>query len=94
MYLLEIDLIMKSKSKIKQLTIAESVTLDNSKDWEDWTDEKIFLFQINQKLMCLDFSRFHKAAEAILGRPVSHLEFATTNKQALLNEYYSKKENK
>ena len=71
-------------SEEKAIELAENVNYDN------WTSKEIFLFQISQEKLSMDFDIFHEATEKVLGRPVFTHEFANTEK--LLNEYLNKKE--
>ena len=57
---------------------------------EKQSDEAIFLFQMNQPTLCMDFERFHKATEKILDRPVWTHEFA--HPELLFREYIKKLE--
>jgi len=70
---------------IKQLTREQAIAFAKSGEWKDWTDEEVVKFQLYQKKLCLDFSRFHKAMEGVLGRPVFTHEFAEYDR--LVDEY-------
>ena len=61
---------------MEQLTEKQAITFAESKVWELWTNEEIVRFQLFQKRLCMDFSRFHEAIEAVLDRPVYTHEFA------------------
>jgi len=59
-----------------QFTVAEAVAFHDSGAWKEMTPEERFRFQLNQALLCMPFSEYHKAAEESLGRPVWTHEFA------------------
>ena len=61
---------------MEQLTKKQAIALAKSKVWENWTNEEIVRFQLFQEKLCMDFSRFHEAVEAVLDRPVYTHEFA------------------
>lgn len=61
---------------MKQLTKEQAIAIAEGGEWKDWTDEEIVRFQMYQDRLCVDFSRFHQAVEAVLGRPVFTHEFA------------------
>ena len=61
---------------MKQLTREQAIAFAKSEVWKDWTDDQIVRFQLYQQLLCMPFDRFHKAVEAVLGRPVWTHEFA------------------
>ena len=60
---------------MKQLTKEQAIKFAESGIWKDWTDEQIVRFQLFQRKLCMDFSRFHKAVEGVLNRPVYTHEF-------------------
>ena len=53
--------------------------------WESDDLKVLFLGQIQEKILLMDFSKFHKATEQALERPVWTHEFAEPEK--LLGEY-------
>ena len=55
---------------MKQLTEEQAIKFYKSKIWDEWDDEKIVRFQLFQKKLCVEFSRFHQALESVLKRPV------------------------
>lgn len=58
--------------------------------WWNSDDPKVlFLGQIQEDILLMDFSKFHKAAEQALGRPVWTHEFAEPKE--LLDEYYKER---
>jgi len=59
-----------------QLTEDQAVKLAESKIWESWTAEECAKFQIEQDLLCMDFSYFHKSIEEFLQREVFIHEFS------------------
>lgn len=58
------------------MTKEQAIELAKSGFWKNLTQTEIFLFQINEGRLCMPFSIFHKATEAILHRPVFTHEFA------------------
>ena len=58
----------------------------NSDIWKVWNHEQIVRFQLFQEKLCMDFSRFHEAMEAVLGRPIYTHEFGL-NYDGLVEEY-------
>ena len=70
---------------MQQLTQEQAIALAQSGEWKDWTDEEIVKFQLFQDRLCMDFSRFHRAVEAVLGRPVYTHEFAFRDR--IIDEY-------
>jgi len=56
--------------------------------WESNDPEVIFLGQIKEEVLLMEFDKFHKAAEEALGRPVYTHEFANT--EELLDEFFGK----
>ena len=74
---------------MKQLTKNQAIALYEGGEWKDWTDEEIVIVQLYQDKLCLPFSRFHKAIEHVLMRPVWTHEF--TNSAALRAEYEGKR---
>lgn len=71
---------------MKQLTKEEAITLFESGIWKEWTDIKLAWFQLNQNKVCVEWSRFAEAIEAVLGRSVYTHEFGL-NKQGLIDEF-------
>ena len=59
-----------------QLTKEQALEIAQSGIWKTWTDEEVVKFQLYQKRLCMDFSKFHEAIEKVLGRPVWTHEFA------------------
>ena len=76
---------------MKQLTEKQAIAFANSGVWKEWTDEQIVRFQLFQKKLCMDFSRFHQAIEAVLERPVYTHEFGL-NYDGIVKEYLGAKE--
>lgn len=75
---------MQQLSKDQALAIAESGV------WKNWNSEDVVRFQLFQKRLCMDFSRFHEAVNAVFGRPVFTHEFASSNIDNIINEYLDK----
>lgn len=74
---------------MKQLTENQAVNFAKSGIWKNWSDEEVVKFQLFQKRLCMDFSRFHKAIEMVLGRPVFTHEFIFS--ESLKKEYLGEK---
>jgi hypothetical protein len=71
---------------MEQLTKEQAIALYNSKEWENWDDEKIVRFQLFQARLAIPFGRFHEAIEKVLNRPVFTHEFGLNHK-GLIEEY-------
>jgi len=52
------------------MTKDEAVALAKTGWWKNRTPREIVSFQLFEKKLCMDFSAFHEALEAALGRPV------------------------
>lgn len=74
---------------MEQLTKEQAIALAETKWWENCTDEEIVRFQFFQDKLCMDFGEFHRAVEAVAGRPVWTHEFAF--KDRLIEELYGDK---
>jgi hypothetical protein len=61
---------------MKQLSETEAIDLYNNEEWNNWTNEEIALFQLNQQRLCVPFRKFHESVETLLDRPVWTHEFA------------------
>lgn len=72
-----------------QVAEEKAIELAEGVDYNNWTAEEIFLFQISQEKLSMDFEVFHKATEKVLDRPVFTHEFADTER--LFDEYIKKK---
>jgi len=70
---------------MQQLTKEQAIAVYESGAWEIWTDEEIVKFQLFQERLCMPFTRFHRAIEKVLGRPVWTHEFAFLD--SLIAEY-------
>lgn len=70
---------------MKQLTEKQAIALFDSKEWENWDDEKKVRFQLFQDRLCMPFPIFHKAMESVLDRLVWTHEFAF--RKQLTQEY-------
>ena len=75
--MMQIDDILTGKH---QLTKEEAIKFAETKWWEGLQSYPIALLQVNQDLMCMDFSAFHRAFEDALLRPVWTHEFADRNR--------------
>ena len=58
------------------MTREEALAKAATRWWESATDREIAEFQLAEPLLCLPFGEFHRAVEAVLGRPVWTHEFA------------------
>ena len=76
---------------MEQLTTEQAIEFAKSKVYKDWTNEQIVRFQLFQKKLCMDFSKFHGAIEKVLDRPVFTHEFGM-NYEGLVLEYLGEKE--
>ena len=74
---------------MKQLTKGQAIKIAESGEWKKWSDEDVVRFQLYQKFLCMDFSRFHEAMEKVLDRPMFTHEFAFYDK--LVSECEGKK---
>jgi len=72
-----------------QLTEGQAIAIAKSEIWKNWSNEDIVKFQLFQNRLCMDFSRFHEAVEAVLCRPVWTHEFGSMG--GLKEEYLGKK---
>lgn len=76
---------------MKQLTKKQAKMIYDSDIWKQWADEEVVKFQLFQKLLCMDFSRFHEAMERVLKRPIYTCEFGF-NVEGMKKEYLGEKE--
>lgn len=76
--------------EIRQLNREEALAFAESGEWKSWTPAQRGAFQLQQKLLCMDFSAFHEGLEALLNRPVWTHELI--NPQALIDEWKGIKE--
>jgi len=53
-----------------QLNKEQAIAYAESREWEKLDDRTLALFQLDQKLLCVPFDRFHQAVERSCGRPV------------------------
>ena len=77
---------------MKQLTEEQAIAFAESGLWETWSDEQIVRFQLYQRKVCLDFSRFMTALNSVLGRSVFTHELAGSNLDNLKREYLGDKQ--
>lgn len=64
----------------------KAIALAESRWWEGMPSRDVAIFQLNERLLCMDFPAYHKAVEEALGRPVWTHEFAKP--EHLLDELY------
>ena len=55
---------------VKQLTEEKAIKLFKSNEWENWPDDFLVKFQLNQERLCVPFNVFHAAASRIVGQPL------------------------
>jgi len=75
--------------KEDSITKNQAVMIYDSGIWKKWSNEDIVRIQLFQRLLCVPFSRFHEAMEAVLGRPIWTHEFAFVD--LLRDEYLGKR---
>lgn len=72
----------------KQMTREEAIAFHGERKWEPMDIKERARFQLQQDCLCMPFSVFHQATEALLGRPVWTHEFA--DRKRLLAESVGK----
>ena len=70
-----------------KLTKAQAIALAASGWWKGLPAADIVMFQLFEDKLCMDFSAFHKAVEATLGRVVWTHEFGGVGWQQLQEEF-------
>src|SRR3990170_1464940 len=73
----------------RMMTREQAIEMAESGWWKTATNQEIVAFQLFEKLLCMDFGRFHEATEAVLGRPVYTHEFAFV--EELRKEYLTQR---
>jgi len=68
----------------------QAIALAKSGWWKTKTDKEIVEFQLYERLLCMDFSEFHRAVESVLDRPVWTHEFGSTGVKILQKEFEGK----
>jgi len=71
---------------MKQLTEKQAIMFAKSNIWKKWNNEQIVRFQLFQRKLCMDFSRFHQALEKVLNRSVYTHELGL-NYDGIIKEY-------
>ena len=74
---------------MEQFTKEQAIAFADSGVWKEWTDEQIVRFQLFQRKLAMDFSRFHEAVEKVLKRSVWTHEFVYW--ESLQKEYLGEK---
>lgn len=69
------------------MTKEQALTIYESGIWRQWTDEQKARFQLFEDRLCMPFGEFHRAVEAVLGRPVWTHEFASSNQKRIQAEF-------
>ena len=69
----------------KQLTKEEAIKFNDDKQYESMSHIEIAKFQINQEILCMPFSVFHKAVEKALDRVVFTHEFGFESIKSEIN---------
>ena len=64
------------------MTRDEAIAKSETNWWKSSTDEQIVAFQLYEPKLCMPFDEFHRAVEAVLGRPVWTHEFAAHGRLA------------
>lgn len=73
---------------MKQFTKEQAIEMAKSGIWKKWSDAEVVKFQLYQRRLCMDLSRYHNALGKVLGRPVFLHELSDTKK--LQAEYEGK----
>ena len=81
----------KEDYEVRKITIEIAKKKYKEKWWDSDNPEEIFLGQIQEDVLIMDFSKFQKATEEALGRSVWTHEFAQPKE--LLDEYLKLKPN-
>ncbi|SFL09905.1 hypothetical protein [Halanaerobium salsuginis] len=71
-----------------QIDKEDAIKIANNINFDNWTSKEIFLFQMSQERLLMDFNIFHKATQDVLGRPVFTHEFVDDKR--LFNEFIMK----
>jgi len=71
---------------MKQLTEKQAIMFAKSNIWKKWNNEQIVRFQLFQRKLCMDFSRFHQALEKVLNRSV-YIHELGLNYDGIIKEY-------
>lgn len=77
---------------MKQFTEEQAIAFNDSREWEQWSDEQIVRLQLFQDKICMEWNRFHQALEKVLGRAVYTHEFTNKNIDNLKEEYLGTKQ--
>ena len=72
-----------------QLTKEQAIAFAESRAWIQMTTAERAAFQLEQDLLCMPFTEFHRAVEETLGRPVYTHEFGL-NREGLIAEMEGK----
>lgn len=77
---------------MEQLSQKQAIAFYDSGEWKNWNDEQIVRFQLFQDRLCVEWSRFHEAVGKVLDRPVFTHEFASSNRNNIVEEYLGVRE--
>lgn len=75
----------------QQMSEEECIAIAESGEWRNWSTRRRVAVQLFQERLMMDFSAFHEAVEAELGRPVWTHEFVSSNIESLQAEFLGKK---
>lgn len=82
---------MVEEKKSLEEVVEETKSKYGDNRWWDSDDPNVlFLGQINEPILLVDFVKFHKATEKALGRPVFTHEFAASVHELLIEEFEGK----
>lgn len=81
---------MKKDPNMRQLTKQEALDFTKTEAYKKMSKKDIAAFQLQQRLLCVEFDKFHECLEAALNRPVFTHELI--NPASLLKEMYGEKE--
>lgn len=73
----------------EQLTHEQAIAFYEAGTWKNMPPNQLAAFQLRQDKLCMPFSEFHEAVEAVLGRPVFTYEFGL-NRDGLIAEMEGK----
>jgi hypothetical protein len=73
---------------MKEFNEQEAIDFYESGGWKNWDIKDVALFQLYQPKLCVPFTLYHEAIEALLDRSVYTHELAET--EVLIAEYEGK----
>ena len=72
---------------MRQIDADEAITIHDSEQWKEWTNEQVVAFQLFQERLAVPWSVFQLAMDDVLGRPTWTHEYTDVDK--LKTEYLS-----